>query len=130
MSESRVPLLEHFAKPVAQHGKTAKFLLEILQFHGCKRANLFTGSPAFLSDLQEPRQFMQCKSDGKSILHEPNPICRLQEVLTIAVGRATGMEKAQALIVAKRIGTEVREMGELRGSEITIEVFFFHKYGI
>jgi hypothetical protein len=73
---------------------------------------------------------MQCKPDGKGILHEPNPICGFRKVLTITVGRAPGMEKAHAFIVAKRIGAEVSKVGQLRGSKIASGGFFLHKYGI
>jgi hypothetical protein len=48
------------------------------------------------------------------MLYEPNPIYGLRRVLTIPVGRASGMEKAHPLIVAKRICAEPAETGQFR----------------
>jgi len=64
------------------------------------------------------------------MLHEPNAIDGLRRVLAIAVGGAPGMEKASAFIVAKRVGAEAAEMGQLRRPQVVVGIVILHKYGI
>lgn len=119
-SELRIPPLEHFAQLATQHGEAAKPLLEIFQLRGSERANLVTGRSAFLPDLQESCQFIQSETDGEGMLDEPNAIRGLRRVLAIAVGGAPGTEKAFAFIVAKRVGAEAAEKGQLRRPQVAV----------
>jgi len=114
VSEPRIPLIKHLAKFPAQHRKALKLVIEILQLGCSKRADFFAGCSALFPDLEESRQLIQREPDGKRMLYEPNPIYGLRRVLTIPVGRASGMEKAHPLIVAKRICAEPAETGQFR----------------
>ena len=130
VSKLRFQLPEHCAQLASQHGKTAQLLIETLQLCRGKRANLAARCPALFADFQEPCQLIQSEPHGNGVLHEPNAISGLRGVLAVAVAGAFGMEKASALIVAKRVGAEAAEPGQLRRAQVAAGIVIFHNYGI
>ena len=93
-SESCIPFFQHHPQLVSQRGKTAKLFLEIIQFCSSERPNLHAGSPAFLPNLQEPRQLIQGEPDGERVPHKPNAVWGLRGIFAIPVGGAPRMQEA------------------------------------